>query len=99
MGGPSFSCGLALLWSCSAVPERFWQAPAEMRDCGDVQVMEWITEYQDTLRELGLEEEDLQFPAGKDRGSALLTEKYISRMEATVTGWFTNILEVCCNAT
>ena len=60
--------------------------------------MEWITEYQDTLRELGVEEEDLQFPAGKDRGSALLTEKYIGRMEATVTGWFTNILEVRCDA-
>jgi len=56
--------------------------------------MAWVTDYQETLRELGIEEADLQFPGGTDQGSYLLTEKYISRVEATLISWFANILEV-----
>lgn len=56
--------------------------------------MAWIADYQETLRELGIEENDLQFPGGIDNGTYLLTEKYISRLESTLITWFTNILEV-----
>jgi hypothetical protein len=56
--------------------------------------MAWVNDYQETLRELGIEEVDLQFPSGTERGSYLLTEKYISRLEATLISWFANILEV-----
>ena len=56
--------------------------------------MAWITDYQETLRELGIEEENLQFPAGIDSGTYQLIEKYISRIESTLVAWFTNILEV-----
>lgn len=46
------------------------------------------------LRELGIEEDDLQFAGSYDHGTFQLTEKYISRVEATLIAWFTNILEV-----
>ena len=56
--------------------------------------MAWVTDYQETLRELGIEEADLQFPGGTEHGSYLLTEKYITRVEMTLISWFNNILEV-----
>ena len=58
------------------------------------QVMAWIGEYHETLRELGIEEDALQFASGIDNGTYLLTDKYISRVENTLIAWFTNILEV-----
>ena len=56
--------------------------------------MAWMAEYHETLRELGIEEEDLQFASSSDHGTFQLTEKYISRVESTLIAWFTNILEV-----
>lgn len=56
--------------------------------------MAWIADYQETLRELGIGEDDLQFPTAMDHGTYQLTEKYISRVESTLINWFTNILEV-----
>ena len=53
-----------------------------------------MAEYHETLRELGIEEDDLQFASSSDHGTFQLTEKYISRVEATLIAWFTNILEV-----
>lgn len=56
--------------------------------------MAWVGDYQETLRELGIEEEDLQFPGSVENGTYQLTEKYMSRVESTLIAWFTNILEV-----
>ena len=59
-----------------------------------VQVIGWTSNYQETLRELGLEEEDIAFPEGPDRGTTVLIDKYIARMRSTLHTWFVNILEV-----
>lgn len=56
--------------------------------------MAWITDYQETLRELGIEEDSVQLPTGSDSGTYQLTEKYIARVESTLITWFNNILEV-----
>lgn len=56
--------------------------------------MGWIMEYQQTLRDLGIGEDDLHFPTDSLRGISQMSEKYISRIESTLTTWFTNILEV-----
>ena len=58
------------------------------------QVIGWTSNYQETLRELGLEEEDIAFPEGPDRGTTVLIDKYIERMRTTLHAWFVNILEV-----
>jgi len=58
------------------------------------QVIGWTNNYQETLRELGLEEDDIAFPDGPDRGSTVLIDKYISRISTTLHAWFVNILEV-----
>ena len=56
--------------------------------------MGWVNEYSDTLRDLGIEEEELGFPAESDRGVGTLTDKYIERMRLQLNSWFTNILQV-----
>ncbi len=62
------------------------------------QVIHWTNNYQETLRELGLEDDDIMFPEGPDRGTTVLIDKYIERMRTTLHAWFVNILEVwpCC---
>ena len=63
--------------------------------CGDVcQVMGWVNQYHDTLRDLGIEEDELGFPTGSDRGIGMLTDKYIERMRQQLNAWCSNILEV-----
>lgn len=59
-----------------------------------VQVMRWVSEYQETLRDLDVADEELHFPAGADRGCALLIQKYAGRMQAMLTSWIQNIVEV-----
>ena len=59
-----------------------------------MQVMGWVTDYQLSSRDLGIEEDDLKFPAGPGSGTWFMTEKYISRVESTLVAWYTNILEV-----
>ena len=54
----------------------------------------WTSNYQETLKELGLEDTDVGFPEGPDRGSTVLIAKYISRIRTTLHAWFENILEV-----
>ena len=63
------------------------------------QVIHWTNNYQETLRELGLEDDDIMFPEGPDRGTTVLIDKYIERMRTTLHAWFVNILEVwsCCS--
>ncbi len=56
--------------------------------------MSWIGSYQDALRELGVAEEDVSFPAQPGRGSAMLMATYTHRMKASLTTWYTNILVV-----
>ncbi len=68
------------------------QAAAEV--AASAQVMGWISGYQETLGDLGLEEEEAHFPEGGSRGTTLLIDKYIERMRATLHAWFVNILEV-----
>jgi len=58
-----------------------------------VQVMGWVNQYSDTLRDLGIEEDELGFPTGSDRGVGMLTDKYIERMRQQLNTWFTNILQ------
>lgn len=61
--------------------------------------MGWVNQYSDTLRDLGIEEDELGFPTGSDRGVGTLTDKYIERMRQQLNTWFTNILQVnsnCC---
>lgn len=53
----------------------------------------WTSNYQETLKELGLEDGDIAFPEGPDRGMTLLVGKYIARMRATLHTWFVNILQ------
>lgn len=54
----------------------------------------WISSYEEALRELGVAEEDVAFPQEPKRGAAVLMTTYIHRMKASLTNWFTNILEV-----
>ena len=56
--------------------------------------MGWISGYQETLGDLGIEDEEARFPQGGSRGTTLLIDKYIERMHATLHAWFVNILEV-----
>jgi hypothetical protein len=58
-----------------------------------MQVVGWTSNYQETLKELGLEDSDIGFPEGPDRGMTLLVSKYITRMRATLHTWFVNILQ------
>lgn len=62
------------------------------------QVMGWVNQYHDTLRDLGIEEDELGFPSGSDRGIGMLTDKYIDRMRQQLNSWFTNILQVMWKA-
>ena len=55
--------------------------------------MGWVNQYSDTLRDLGIEEDELGFPTGSDRGVGMLTDKYIERMRQQLNAWFTNILQ------
>ncbi len=63
-----------------------------------IQVIGWTSNYQETLRELGLEDEDVVFPQGPDRGYTLLVHRYIQRISTTLHTWFVNILEVGHNS-
>ena len=56
--------------------------------------MGWVNQYHDTLRDLGIEEDELGFPVGSDRGIGMLTDKYIDRMHQQLNSWCTNILQV-----
>ena len=81
-------------WRLSALQSPETSAILHTVKC---QVMAWMAEYHEMLRELGIEEDDLQFAGSHDHGTFQLTEKYISRVEATLIAWFTNILEVLHN--
>ncbi len=59
--------------------------------------MSWVGRYQDTCRDLGIEDDKLDFPKG--RGLTMLIDKYIDRIHQTLKTWFTNILEVSFAAT
>lgn len=59
-----------------------------------LQVIQWVSGYQESLGNLGVPEEDTAFPQGQQSGLQLLMQKYIQRMQATRKTWFTNILEV-----
>ena len=57
-------------------------------------MIRWINDYQATLQDLGIEEEDTRFPTKEQSGMALLIDQYIRRMQATRQTWSQNILEV-----
>ena len=57
--------------------------------------MAWVGSYQDTCRELGIEDDDLEFPVGQGRGIGALVDKYTERVAGLLSTWFTNILEAC----
>ena len=57
--------------------------------------MAWVGSYQETCRDLGIDDAELDFPAGPGRGIAALVDCYTSRVHGLLNTWFTNILEVC----
>ena len=88
-------------------PGLRWPPPATMSRMKvplNAQVVGWLSGYQETLKELGLEDSEIVFPEGPDRGMTLLVGKYIARMRGTLHTWFVNILQVrpllqlCANA-
>ncbi|KAK9827315.1 hypothetical protein WJX81_003676 [Elliptochloris bilobata] len=63
-----------------------------------LKIMGWISGYQETLGDLGIEEDEAHFPQGGSRGTTLLIDKYIERMRAMLHAWFVNILEADLNS-
>ena len=57
-------------------------------------MIRWINDYQATLQDLGIEEEESRFPTKEQSGMNLLIQQYIRRMQATRQTWSKNILEV-----
>lgn len=80
--------------SVMAVQRVAWKSLLFAFSC---QVMGWVNQYHDTLRDLGIEEEELGFPLSADRGIGMLTDKYIDRMRQQLNAWCTNILQVSQN--
>lgn len=58
-----------------------------------LKVVEWMAGYQETLTGLGMEDEDIRFPAGPRSGMGLLVDKYNQRTVEMLTGWLNNIVE------
>ena len=56
--------------------------------------MAWVGSYQETCRDLGIEDADLEFPGGPGRGIGALVDRYTERTHVLLNKWFTNILEV-----
>lgn len=56
--------------------------------------MDWATTYQETCRELGVDEESLGLPVGGGRGMGAMVGRYTERVHGLLTTWYTNILEV-----
>ena len=56
--------------------------------------MAWVAMYQDTCRELGIEDEELRLPAEAGRGISNMVDRYTQRVHGLLTTWYTNILEV-----
>ena len=59
-----------------------------------LQVVRWASDYQATLQDLGIEEEDTRFPSKDKSGLALLMDKYIAGMRTTRQEWLQNIIKV-----
>lgn len=59
-----------------------------------LQVLAWVNQYQETLRDLGIEEDEVRFSDSSSRGEGLLLRKYVERLHSTLNTWCTNILEV-----
>ena len=59
-----------------------------------LQVLAWVNQYQETLRDLGIEEDEVRFSDSSSGGEGLLLRKYVERLHSTLTTWCTNILEV-----
>ena len=62
-----------------------------------VQVMAWVNQYCETLRDLGIEEDKLGFSHDSNQGMGMLTDKYIERMRQQLNSWFANIIQVFSN--
>ena len=58
-----------------------------------LQVVRWASDYQATLQDLGIEEEDTRFPSKDKSGLALLMDKYIAGMRTTRQEWLQNIIK------
>lgn len=67
-------------------------------------VVQWVENYLETLRGLGIEEEELQMPKYpvlttsnetimEQSGFSLLIEKYMERTKESSTAWYLNIIE------
>ena len=58
-----------------------------------MQVVRWASDYQATLQDLGIEEEDTKFPSEDKSGLNMLMEKYITGMRTTRQDWLKNIIK------
>lgn len=67
-------------------------------------IVTWIEDYLETLRGLGIEEEELQMPkhpvllkssgdVAEESGLKLLMKKYMERVKESTTSWYMNIIE------
>lgn len=67
-------------------------------------IVKWIEDYLETLRGLGIEEEELQMPrhpvlvnangvVAEESGLKLLMRKYMERIKESTTSWYMNIIE------
>lgn len=74
-----------------------------------LEVVQWVENYLETLRGLGIEEEELQMPKYpvlttsnetnmEQSGFSLLIEKYMERIKDSSTAWYLNIIESDLNA-
>ena len=68
---------------------------ATMDNKGILDVVRWVERYTDTLRGLGIDEEDvkLKSDAQEDGGIAALMAVYIDRDKKSTTNWYLNILD------
>ena len=79
---------------CNVYPYCFTPSSRLFPALLSIQVVQWMAGYQETLGEFGVEEEDVAFPSGPHSGLSLLADKYVGRVEATLSSWLTNIVEV-----
>jgi len=58
-----------------------------------LRIVKWVTNYQEALLELGLDEEDAAFDDKPDSGLPLLVECYASRTASILQTWTANIVD------
>eukprot|EP00873_Tetraselmis_striata_P017379 jgi/Tetstr1/437643/TSEL_026310.t1 len=66
-----------------------------------LKVLGWVTTYSDTIANLGVEEEQLQFgytPDSSTPGLGKIVDRYVMRLEQQIAQWFRNIVSADLDA-